>query len=113
MRADFSNKKQQKSELSGAKQILKTSVLPLHVCGFPHVSSGRSVDETNNPLTGENFTCIILMLGLALRFFIYRQCGQYCHNLFGFGNWSFTSNMALIRHCTCGSRTFKHGTGGI
>lgn len=113
MRADFSIRKQQKSVLSGAKQIFQTSVLPLHICGFPHVSSGCSVAETNSLLIRENSTCIILTLRLALVFFTYRQCEQYCHNLFGFGNWSFTSNMALIWHCTCGFCTFRHGTGEI
>lgn len=70
MRADFSNKNQ-KSVLCGAKM---TSVLPLHIRCFPHVSSdilfsGCSWDETNSLLIGESSTCVILNLGLALRFF--------------------------------------------
>lgn len=89
-----------RSLLCGAKQIFKTSVLPLHIHCFPHVSSDIffpdcSWDKTNSLHIGESSTCIILNLGLVLRFFIYRHCGQYCHNLFGFGNWSLTSNMTL------------------
>lgn len=112
MRADFSNKKL-KSLLSGAKQIFKTSVLPLRVRSFPHVSSGCSLDETNSPLICENSTCIILKLGLALRFFIYRQCGQYSHNLCAIGNGSHTSHMASTGHYRCRSYTFRHGTWAI
>lgn len=109
MRADFSKKKQE-SVLSGAKQIfMATSVLPLSICRFPRVCS---LDRPTTCSQGKT-TCVILNLGLSLRFVMCEHRGQCPHNLFGFGNWTLTSNMPYVQHYRCRSYTFRNGTWGI
>lgn len=77
------------------------------------MSAVAAVWTRPTPRSSEKITCVIPKLGLALRFFIYRQCGQYCHNLFSFGNWSLTWNTASIQHYRCRSSMFRHGTWGV
>lgn len=77
------------------------------------MSAVAAVWTRPTPRSSGKITCVIPKLGLALRFFIYRQCGQYCHNLFSFGNWSLTWNTASIQHYRCRSYMFRHGTWGI
>lgn len=80
MRAEFSNKKQQNSLLSGAKHIQDICAASWHSL-FPSWQQWLQAGQDQQLLARENTTCVVLKLKLALRFFIHRHCGQYCHSL--------------------------------
>lgn len=79
-RVEFSNKKQQKFVLSGAKHTQDICAASWHSV-FPSWQQWLQAGWDQQLLTGDNATCVVLKSRLALRFFIHRQCGQYCHNL--------------------------------